>query len=155
MTKTPTCYPVIAAQIEWVPLREGLSFRPLHFAPDGYSLQLRLEPGMTIARHRHTGEVHALTLAGKREILETGEIIGPGTFVYEPRGNSDSWRCVGDEPCIIQITVKGRVEYLDASGGVLSHTDTYTAQAAYLAWCAEHGVAPHPALARGIERCAA
>jgi hypothetical protein len=155
MTKKPTCYPVNAEEIEWVPLRPGLSFRPLHFAADGYSLQLRIEPGMTIARHRHTGEVNAFTLSGAREILDTGEIIGPGTFVYEPRGNSDSWRCVGDEPCIIQISVKGRVEYIDSQGNMTHHTDTYTAQAAYLAWCAEHGKALHPALARSIEKCAA
>lgn len=151
----PTCYPVKAEEIDWVPLREGLSFRPLHFAADGYSLQLRLQPGTTIARHRHTGEVNAFQLSGAREIIDTGEIIGPGTFVHEPRGNNDTWRSVGDEPCIIQISVKGRVEYVDANGNVLKHTDTFTAQAAYLEWCAEHGVAPHPALARGIEKCAA
>jgi 2,4'-dihydroxyacetophenone dioxygenase len=152
MTTSPSAFPVDAAALEWVPLRTGLWFKPLHFEADGYSLQLRVDPGTTIARHRHTGEVNAYNLSGAREIIDTGEIVGPGMFIHEPKGNNDTWRCHGDEPCIIQISVKGRVEYIDDTGAVVSHTDTYTAQAAYRQWCAERGVAPHPALARQMNR---
>src|SRR5258708_5524737 len=141
MTTSKTAYPVRAEAIDWVPLRAGLWFKPLHFEADGYSLQLRVDPGTTIARHRHTGEVNAYILSGAREIIDSGEIIGPGTFIHEPDGNNDTWRCHGEEPCIIQISVKGRVEYIDDAGNVLSHTDTHTAQAAYRRWCAESGVA--------------
>jgi 2,4'-dihydroxyacetophenone dioxygenase len=56
---------------------------------------LRLEPGAEIATHRHTGEVHAFNLEGSRQ-LSSGEIIGPGDYVYEPLGNMDSWKVVGD-----------------------------------------------------------
>jgi hypothetical protein len=143
---TSSANPVCADELDWVPLRDGISFKPLHFAADGYSLQLRVEPGTTIGRHRHTGEVNAYTISGSREIIETGEIVGPGTFVHEPRGNVDSWRCAGGEPCVVQISLRGRVEYLDAGGNVTSHTDTHTARAAYLKWCDEHAVDPHPSL---------
>jgi 2,4'-dihydroxyacetophenone dioxygenase len=112
----PSAYPVDAGAIAWVPLREGVAMRPLHFAADGYSLLLRVEPGVTIARHRHTGEVHAYNLEGCRELIETGEIAGPGTHVYEPPGNADSWRGVGDVPCVIQVSLKGRIEYLGEHG---------------------------------------
>jgi hypothetical protein len=144
-----TAYPVDAASIAWVPLRAGLSFRPLHFAPDGYSLQLRLEPGVTIPRHRHTGDVHAYNLEGSRELIETGERVPRGTYVYEPSGNIDTWRCVGDVPCIVQITLKGRVEYLDDRGEVRDATDTHTAREAYLRFCSLQGVRPDPVLFRG------
>jgi len=143
---TASANPVRESELHWVPLREGVSFKPLHFCEDGYSLQLRVEPGTTIGRHRHTGEVNAYNISGSREIIDTGEIVGPGTFVHEPRGNVDSWRCAGDQPCVVQISLKGRVEYLDADGNVVSHTDTHTARAAYLKWCDEHDVAPHPFL---------
>ena len=143
---TPTVNPVRADDIAWVPIREGLSFRPLHFATDGYSLQLRLEPGTKIARHRHTGEVNALNLEGNREIIDTGEVIGPGTFVYEPPGNVDSWRCVGADPCVIQITLKGRLDYLDEADQVIESTDVHSARALYLNWCAANGVTPNKAL---------
>lgn len=137
-----TAHPVHAPDLDWIPLREGLSFRPLRFGPDGYTLQLRVEPGTTITRHRHSGEVHALTLSGRREIIETQEVIGPGTYVYEPPGNVDSWRCVGEEPCVIHISLTGRVEYLDDEDRVVDFSDTHTARRAYLDWCARKGVTP-------------
>lgn len=140
-------HPLHDHEIDWIPLREGLSFKPLHFGHDGYSLQLRLEPGTVITRHRHTGEVHAFNLAGERELIEEGVVIGPGAFVHEPAGNVDSWRAAGDTPCIVQISLKGRVEYLDEEGRVVDYSDTGTARARYLAWCAEQGHEPDPRLA--------
>jgi 2,4'-dihydroxyacetophenone dioxygenase len=41
-------------------------------------------------------EVHALNLAGTRKLLDTGEVVGPGGYVYEPAGNVDSWMAIGD-----------------------------------------------------------
>ena len=134
--------PVSSMSLPWVPLRNGISFKPLHFAQDGYSLQLRVEPGTTIPLHRHTGEVNAYNLSGHREIVTTGEKVGPGDFVHEPAGNVDSWRCLGDEPCVVQISLKGRVEYVDDRGEVTSFTDAGTARAAYLDWCQAHGATP-------------
>jgi len=130
--------------IPWVPLRDGLSMRPLRFERAGYSLQLRLEPGTRISPHRHTGPVHALNLSGSRRLIEADEIVGPGVFVYEPAGNTDSWECFGDEPCVVQITLRGRVEYLDDAGQVIDHSDSTTAEAAYRAHCKTQGVAPDP-----------
>ena len=119
---------------------------PLRFATDGYTLQLRLEPGTVIPRHRHTGEVHALNLSGCREIMESGEIVGPGDYVYEPPGNVDSWRCLADEACVIQITLTGRIEYLDDDGAVTHHTDAETARQTYVRWCRARGETPSAAL---------
>lgn len=135
--------------MEWVPLAEGLWFKPLTFFPGdtGYQLLLRLEPGTIIPRHRHTGEVHAFNLEGSRRILTTGELIGAGTYIYEPVGNTDTWQAVGDDVCIVHIEANGRVEYLDDDDNVVRHTSATTARADYLAWCDEHHVAPHPALA--------
>ena len=140
MTRHPQ--PIHDTDIDWIPLREGLSFRPLHFEQDGYSLQLRLEPGTLISHHRHTGEVHAFNLCGERELIEDGVIAGPGAYVYEPAGNVDSWRAIGSTPCIVQISLKGRVEYLDDGGEVIDYSDTNTARKRYLEWCAEKGREP-------------
>jgi len=134
----------------WVPLSTpGLSMKLIAVLPGdaGYHLLLRLEPGTVIPRHRHTGEVHAFNLSGHRLLLDTGERIGPGTYVHEPAGNVDSWQAVGDEPCVVHVVAHGRVEYLDELGRVIRHTDAGTARRTHLAWCAEHGVAPHPSLA--------
>ena len=84
---------------------------------------LRLEPASAIPTHRHTGDVHAFNLEGSRQ-LGTGEVIGPGDYVYEPAGNVDSWKNVGDVPLVVLVVVMGTVEYL---GAVNSITSVYTA----------------------------
>lgn len=121
----PQARDLAADAAPWVPLARGKAFKPLRFLRDdrGFVELLRLEPGEEIALHRHTGEVHAFNLQGSRE-LRTGEIIGPGGYVYEPAGNIDSWKAVGDAPLIVLVVVMGAVEYLGQDGTVSSR---YTA----------------------------
>ncbi|HEX3711470.1 MAG TPA: cupin domain-containing protein [Trebonia sp.] len=134
--------PLHTEDMAWIPTGGGKSFRPLRFTADGWSELMRLEPGSLVGLHRHTGDVHAYNLAGTREILSTGEIVGPGDYVYEPAGNTDTWQAVGDEPCIVHIKITGAVEYLDESGAVTGSADSATQYAAYLAWCRETGTEP-------------
>jgi len=97
--------------------------------------------------HRRTGEVHAYNLSGSRQILGTGEIVGPGDYVYEPPGNVDAWQAVGDEPCVVHIKVTGTVEYFDEAGAVTGQADSASQRAAYLGWCRETGSDPAGPLA--------
>ena len=147
-----TCGSVAVDTLPWVPLRAGMWMRPLCFQDDGYSLQLRVAPGVRTGPHRHTGEVNALTLSGQRRIFTSGELLGPGSFLHEPPGNEDEWGNEGDEDCVVMITLKGRVEYLAANGELLHHTDTHSAQATYLEHCTRHGLAPVAALFQGRQR---
>jgi quercetin dioxygenase-like cupin family protein len=110
-------HPTLSPEIEslpWQPVRPGFSVKLLRGGDDDDTRVqlLRLEPGTVIPRHRHTGEVHAWNLAGSRTLLETGELVGPGGYVYEPPGNIDSWMAVGDEPLIVFVTVRGAIEYV-------------------------------------------
>ena len=129
--------------IPWVPLSAGKSFKPLRFLREdrGFVELLRLEPGETIPLHRHTGEIHAFNLEGSRQLC-TGELIGPGGYVYEPAGNTDWWTVVGDVPLVVLVVVTGAVEYLGAEGAV---THRYTAQTLlelYEQHCAATGIEP-------------
>ena len=133
-----TSSPIHTEDQPWMPLSPGVWARPLSFAGEERTLQLKVEPGVSIGRHRHTGAVHAYNIRGSRE-LGTGEIAGPGAYVYEPAGNEDCWRCVGDEPCIVQITLSGRMAYLDAAGEETSYTDTHGLRLQYLDWCKATG----------------
>ncbi len=56
----------------------------------------RLSPGTRLGLHRHTGEVHALTLAGERR-LNDGRVVRPGDYIHEPAGNVDWWEATGTE----------------------------------------------------------
>lgn len=150
MSGIPCVRPLDTSRLGWIPLAPGLSFKPVTYFPDlsGWQLLLRLEPGTKIPRHRHTGEVHAFNLSGSRR-LDTGEVVGPGTYVHEPAGNVDSWEAFGDEPCVIHIEVNGRNEYLDAEDRVIRIADARGSRQDYLDWCRAEGVEPHPGLVGG------
>lgn len=130
--------------IPWIPLGPGESFKPLRFLPEdrGRVLLLRLEPGTVVPLHRHLGEVHAFNLAGRRKLLERGEIVGPGAYVYEPAGNVDSWMAVGDEPVVVHIAAHGAMEYLGDGGKVLRRDTGSSLRELYLRYCREHALAP-------------
>ena len=119
--------------LPWVPISPGFAFQLVRATSDDdvWVELLRLEPGTVIPRHRHTGEVHAYTLAGYRKLLDTDTIAGPGSYVHEAPGNVDSWMAVGDEPLIIFVTVRGAIEYLDERGEVIRRSTATTAAEAY------------------------
>jgi quercetin dioxygenase-like cupin family protein len=134
--------------LDWIPLREGLSFKPIYFFPhdSGLQLLLRVEPGTVIPRHRHTGEIHAFNLSGTRLLIETDEVVGPGMYVHEPAGNVDSWTAVGDEPCVIHIEVNGRIEHLGIDDSVVNTVDAAFYRREYQQWQRQaKGKSPMPA----------
>lgn len=125
----------------WVPLSPGKAFKPLRFLRDdrGFVELLRLQPGEQIALHRHTGEVHAFNLQGSRELC-TGELIGPGGYVYEPAGNVDSWKVIGDVPLIVLVVVMGAVEYLGSDGTVVGRYTASRLRDIYQRHCTANGL---------------
>jgi len=128
--------------VPWVPLGPDKAFKPLRFlAGDrGFVELLRLEPGSVIPRHRHTGEVHAWNLAGSRR-LDSGELVGPGDYVYEPVGNEDAWAVEGEVPLVVLVVVMGVVEYLDDAGHVTRRYAAGTLRDLYRAHCERIGLA--------------
>ena len=105
---------------------------------------MRLEPGSVVALHRHTGDLHAFNVSGTREILGTGEFVGPGNYVYEPAGTVDTWGATSDGPCVIHLKVTGVIEYLGPDGQVTKTVSAATQRAIYLEWCRREGVTPDP-----------
>lgn len=136
--------PMDTAEMPWIPLGPGESFKPLRFleADRGRVLLLRLEPGTVVPLHRHLGEVHGYNLAGWRKLLDTGHVVGPGGYVYEPAGNVDSWMAVGDEPVVVHITAFGDMEYLDERGEVRRRDGAGALREIYLRHCADNGRVP-------------
>lgn len=129
--------------MEWIPGASGKSSKPLRFLRDnqGFIELLRLDPEVVMPLHRHTGEVHAFNLQGSRQ-LGTGEIIRSGDYVYEPEGNVDTWKVVGNEPLVVLVVVKGEVEYLSSDGSVIERVSGATQWEAYCRHCQETGAKP-------------
>lgn len=127
----------------WIPEGEGKWSLPLQFLPDdaGWVELMRLRPGVRLGLHRHTGEVHALNLAGERR-LNDGRLVLPGDYIYEPPGNVDWWEAVGSEELLVYVVVKGSVEYLGAHKSVLQRITTADRIADYHRHCASLGARP-------------
>jgi 2,4'-dihydroxyacetophenone dioxygenase len=127
----------------WIPEGEGKWSLPLQFLPDdsGWVELMRLKPGVRLGLHRHTGEVHALNLAGERR-LNDGRLVRAGDYVYEPPGNVDWWEAIGSEELLVYVVVKGSVEYLGAHHSVLERITTADRLADYRRRCASLGVQP-------------
>ena len=138
--------PLPTDDMPWIDTAPGESFRPLRFEEGGFSELIRLEPGNVVPRHRHTGDTHIFNLQGSRELIETGEIAGPGDYVYEPPGTIDSFRAVGDVACIVHVRVVGSVEYLDQNDQVADVVTSASERAAYIAGCERPGIDPDPRL---------
>ncbi|AKQ69553.1 2,4'-dihydroxyacetophenone dioxygenase [Myxococcus hansupus] len=135
-------HPVDPERMPWIPMTSpGLSFKPLRFFREGagWIYLFRLEPGTVIPRHRHTGETHGFNVSGTRELLDTGEVIGPGGYVYEPPGNVDSWRVTGTEPVVLLINTRGAIEYLSEDGQVLKRVTPEDRLQTYRRWCEANG----------------
>jgi hypothetical protein len=126
--------------LPWQPLRPGFDLKVLRGSSsddDPRVLLLRLLPGEIIAPHRHGGEAHVVNLSGWRRLLHTGDLVGPGGYVYEPPGNEDSWMAVGDEPVVLLVVVCGAIESLDAEGRVIARTTTSSVTESYRRFAAE------------------
>lgn len=130
-----------AADTPWIPMSVEKSWKPLRFFRDGRGFVelLRMRPGAVMPLHRHTGEIHAYNLAGTRTLC-TGEVIGPGDYVYEPPGNTDWWKVTGEEEMTALVVVMGAVEFIDAAGTVRSRADAHSQHQAYRDHCARHGL---------------
>lgn len=125
----------------WMPEGPGKWSLPLQFLPEGagWVELMRLAPGTLIPRHRHSGEVHAVNLQGLRR-LSDGRIVFPGDYIYEPPGNVDHWQAVGDETLIVQVLVRGEVDYLNDDGSVRQRIETLSRIADYERFCREQGL---------------
>ncbi|MDR6840438.1 cupin domain-containing protein [Pseudoxanthomonas sacheonensis] len=138
------------ADLPWIPsATPGKSSKPLRFLADdrGFVELLRMEPGVVMPLHRHTGEIHAYNLAGSRKLC-TGEVIGPGDYVYEPPGNTDWWKIVGDETMVALVIVMGTVEFVGPGGSVRARASASTQLAEYERHCREHGLPVHDLVER-------
>lgn len=89
----------------------------------GAFLAMKVDPGIIIGAHTHAGAVHAYNVSESKQ-PDTGEIAWLGAYVYGPAGHVDAWPCAGDEPCIVQITMSGRLTCLGANNEILDYIDT-------------------------------
>ena len=131
------------SDLPFVPYQEGVTFQLLQVDIEAgfFVVRVRGEPGRTIQRHKHTGEIFAFTSAGSWKYLEYPEVNTAGSYLYEPAGSVHTlhFPATNTEVTDVSFVLHGANLNLDGEGNVESVLDAGAALAVYRAACRDSG----------------
>ena len=113
----------------WVRQAEDIWFRPLCLnRSQGYWVNLlKVTRSGIVSRHRHPNPVHGYVLKGRWRYLEHDWMAKPGSYVFEPPGETHTLEVPDDcEEMITLFQVNGMMSYVDPWGNVLGYEDVFT-----------------------------
>jgi 2,4'-dihydroxyacetophenone dioxygenase len=100
-----------------------------------YAVRMRFRPGLLVAPHKHTGEVHAYTFSGAWNYLEYAESPPniAGSYLFEPPGTTHTLKVADDagEWTEVLFIIYGAMLHLDEAGAVIAVTDAQSVLAEY------------------------
>lgn len=140
------------ADLPWVTVGEGVELKVMRVVEDRgiWVIRNRFAPGLQIEKHRHTGEVHAFTLAGCWHYAEYGIDYPAGSYIHEP-ANSVHTLTVNEQnegPTDVLFIMQGSNLVLGEDGETIIRVDDgQVTLAAYLAICEAQGH-PEPPVVR-------
>lgn len=149
MTISPPAVPAALhrgeSDLPFVPIQEGVEVQLLHADIEAglWVIRARFQPGTTLQRHKHTGEVFAFTLAGSWKYLEYPEVNSAGSYLYEPAGSVHTLHVPATNRGATDVwfAIRGANLNLDRDGNVESVLDAGAVRELYLAACRAAG---HP-----------
>jgi len=133
--------------LPFVEYQEGVVFQFLQadVATGLWVIRVRFQPGVTIQRHRHTGEVFAFTIRGSWNYVEYPELNTAGSYLFEPAGSIHTLYVPGSNKEVTDVwfAIRGANLNLDEAGNVESVLDAGAVLEIYRARCEKSGLA-HP-----------
>ena len=137
-------------ELPFVPYQDGVQFQLLQADIEGglWVVRVKAQPGVTIQKHKHTGEVFAFTLAGSWRYLEYPEINTAGSYLYEPAGSVHTLHMPKANTGITDIwfAIRGANLNLDDKGNVEAVIDAAAVPDIYLAGCRAAGMTNPPVI---------
>ena len=131
-------------ELPFVPYQEGVVFQLLQVSTETglWVIRVRFEPGVTIQRHRHTGEVFAFTISGSWRYLEYPDTNVAGSYLYEPAGAIHTLHVLATNKEVTDVwfAVRGANLNLDANGNVEAVVDAATVLEIYRGQCRALGL---------------
>jgi 2,4'-dihydroxyacetophenone dioxygenase len=118
-----------------------------------FAVRMQFEPGLTAVPHKHTGEVHAFTLAGKWRYLEYPDSPAnvAGSYLFEPPGTTHTLQIAADisGPTDVLFVIYGAMLHLGEGGQVIGVTDAESCLVEYPERLRDQGLAPPERVATG------
>ena len=118
-----------------------------------YAVRMQFAPGVQVAPHKHTGEIHAFTLAGEWAYLEypNSPSNTAGSYLFEPPGSTHSLKVADNVQGFTDILfiMYGAMIHLDEDGAVLGITDAESVLREYPELLRQQGKAVPEALPVG------
>ena len=150
MTATLTAIPGVPAALHraerdlpFVDFQDGVVFQLLQVDVETglWVIRVRFQPGVTIQRHSHTGEVFAFTLTGSWKYFEYPEVNTAGSYLYEPAGSIHTLHVPATNPEVTDVwfAIRGANLNLDEEGKVESVLDAGAVLEIYLGLCEAGG----------------
>ncbi|MBT2186071.1 2,4'-dihydroxyacetophenone dioxygenase family protein [Sphingobium nicotianae] len=103
-----------------------------------FAVRMQFEPGLLAIPHKHTGEVHAITRAGKWSYLEYphSPYNMAGSYLFEPPGTAHTLKVADDagEVTDVIFIIYGAMLHLDEGGNVVAVTDAHSVISEYSAF---------------------
>ena len=141
--KIPASFMRNEADLPFVTFAEGITFQLLKADVENglFVVRVRFEPGVTIPKHKHTGDVHAFTHAGAWKYLEYPEVNTKGSYLYEPAGAVHTLHVLEGNKKVTDVSfvVRGANLDLDDEGNVENILDAGAIREIYLEQCKEEG----------------
>jgi 2,4'-dihydroxyacetophenone dioxygenase len=129
--------------LPFVYYQEGVVFQLLHVDVEAglWLVRVRFQPGVTIQRHKHTGEVFAFTISGSWKYLEYPEVNTAGSYLYEPAGSIHTLHVpdTNAEVTDVWFAIRGANLNLDEEGKVEAVLDAGAVLELYLGLCEKSG----------------
>jgi len=138
-------------ELPFVPFGDGVKIQLLQVDIEGglWIVRTKFEPGVTVQRHKHTGEVYAVTFAGAWKYLEYPETVNrAGSYLFEPAGSIHTLTTDVEgvtETMDTWFAIRGANLNLNEAGEVESVTDAGSILQQYYDECAKAGL-PKPAV---------
>lgn len=117
-----------------------------------YAVRMLFAPGLKVAPHKHTAEIHAFTFAGEWAYTEYPDSPSntAGSYLYEPPGSTHTLK-VADHvqgETDVMFIMYGAMLHLSDDGAVLGITDAESVQREYAGLLAAQGK-PTPLIPTG------
>ena len=108
-----------------------------------YVVRMQFEPGLEVAPHKHSGEIHAFTFGGEWTYLEYPESPSnrKGSYLFEPPGSTHTLKVADGAECLTDVlfVMYGAMLHLGPSGEVLGVTDAESVLREYAQLLREQG----------------